>query len=71
MQVFILYWGGEEGSREDCSIFYTNCEVWKSRPKAVERAAELTRLNAAGLDNDDENAVDNFYTHIVPATVKS
>jgi hypothetical protein len=60
-EIYLLYFGRETGSREDCSVFYETPEVWegKADAKAREKA-----LNAANTSNNE------FWTHLVPVTVK-
>ncbi len=72
-EVFILYWGTETGSREDCSIFYTESEAFTTRARAEARAQGLKAANQAALDDEDEeeDADESFYTHIDTVEVVS
>ena len=66
MQIFILYWGGESGDREDCSIFYTESKAFTTEA-AAESAAKQCKIDNDGLiaDEDDDAIEEDFYTHIV------
>lgn len=75
-EVFIVYWGGCDGHREDYSIFYTDFEIYTTEVAANKRAEALKVANdAAGVveeENGDEEGVwlYGFYTHIVKSEVK-
>lgn len=65
MKIFILYWGGESGNREDCSIFYTSSKAYKTKA-AANSAAKQCKIDNDGLlaDEDDDAIEEGFYTHI-------
>jgi len=68
MRVHILYWGERAGHRDDCSIFCIQSEVWLDEDRAKARAVDLKKINDR-LDEDDDDFLENFYTHIVPSEV--
>ena len=70
--IFILYWGGEDGSREDCSIFYTKSKAYTTRALA-KGAAKRLKIDNDGLiaDEDDDAITEGFYTHIVGCELAS
>lgn len=53
--MFVLYYGTEDGSREDCSIFYTESELFEVEQDAKERQDELATLN---------KYVEGYYTEL-------
>lgn len=55
LDVYTLYYGEETGGREDCSIFYTDLEVWASLKGVRDREKALIKAN---------KHVDEFYTHV-------
>ena len=64
--IHILYWGGEAGSREDCSIFYTQSKAYQTKRGATLGAIQCKVDNDALLADGDEDAIEagDFYTHI-------
>lgn len=42
-KVWLLYHGTEDGDAEDCSIFYTACEVFDDETKMKNRQEEIKK----------------------------
>lgn len=59
-KMWILYHGTQEGEREDCSVFYTESELFKDEQEAKDREDELK----------NQNNRSGFYTHLAPLTIK-
>ncbi len=71
-KIFILYFGGEYGSREDCSIFYAEPKAYKTMSEA-DAAAKQLKIDNDGLinDEDDDAIEEGFYTHIAECELVS
>lgn len=45
-RIWVLYFGEENGSREDCSIFYTDTEGFENEADALAREKQLQAVNS-------------------------